>query len=56
MLKQWIEICDKQIISQIFGYRHQYQPSAIISPRAEALGLIMGSLVDTLDDNENAMR
>ena len=25
----------------------------IISPRAKALGLIMGSLVDTLGDNQN---
>ena len=49
-------ICDKQIITKGFGYRPQYQPSTIISPRAKALGLIMGSRVDTLGDNRNAMR
>ena len=49
-------ICDKQIITWGFGYRPQYQPSTIISPRAKALGLIMGSRVDTSGDNQNAMR
>ena len=51
-LKQWIVICDKQIISRGFVYRPQYQPSAIISPRAKALMLIMGSRVDTSGDNQ----
>ena len=49
-------ICDKQIITWGFGYRPQYQPSTIISPRAKALGLIMGSQVDTSGGNQNAMR
>ena len=39
-----------------FGYSPQYQPSTNISPRAKALGLIMGSQVDTSGDNQNAMR
>ena len=55
-LKQSNGICDKQIITWGFGYRPQYQPSTIISPRAKALGLIMGFRVDTLGDNQNAMR
>ena len=49
-------IYDKQIITWGFGYRLQYQPSTIISPRAKALGLIMGSHVDTSGDNQNDMR
>ena len=47
--------CDKQI-TWGFGYRPQYQPSTIISPRAKALRLIMGSQVDTLGGNQNTMR
>ena len=38
------------IISQGFGYHHQYQPSA------KALWLIMGSRVDTSGGNQNAVR
>ena len=49
-------MCDKQIISQGFGYHPQYQPSTIISQRAKALGLIMGSSVDKSGDNQNAVR
>ena len=55
-LKKLNGICDKQIITWGFGYRPQYQPSTIISPRAKALWLIMGSRVDTSGDNQNAMR
>ena len=46
--KKWNGICDKQIITWGFVYRPQYQPSTIINPQAKALGLIMGSRVDTL--------
>ena len=55
-VKIGIGICDKQIITQHFGYRPQYQPSTIISPRAKALGLIMGSRVDTSGNNQNDVR
>ena len=48
-------MCDKQIISQGFGYHPQYQPSTIMSPQAKALGLIMGSRVVTSGDNQNAV-
>ena len=46
----------KQIISLGFGYRPQYQPSTIISAQANALGLKMGSQIDTLGDNQKAVR
>ena len=55
-LKQGNGICDKQIISRGYGYHPQYQPSTIISSQAKALMLIVGSLVDTSGDNQNAMR
>ena len=55
-VKIGIGICDKQIITPRFGYRPQYQPLTIISPRAKALGLIMGSRVDTSGNNQNDVR
>ena len=34
----------------------QYQPMTIISTRVKALGLILGSRVDTSGDNQNVVR
>ena len=33
---------------------NKYQPTTIISPQDKTLGLIMGSLVNSLDDNKNS--
>ena len=43
--KQWIEICDKHIMTWGFGLSPQYQPLTVISPWAKALGLIMGLMM-----------
>ena len=57
MSKPQIGVNNKQIISQSIGYRPQYKPSTIISPRAiKVLWLIMGSRVDTSGNNQNAVR
>ena len=50
--KQWIEVCDRHIITAGFGYNPQIQPSTFISPGVKALRLIMRFCVDILDNNQ----
>ena len=58
--KQWIWVCDKQVITWHFVYRPLYQLETPLSARdnwvsGKALVLIMGSRVDKSGDNQNAM-
>ena len=51
VLKLWIGICDKQIISQGFGYHPQYQTLTITNSQADSC--VLG---DNSGDNQNATR
>ena len=51
-----LEYVINRLSHEVFVIALRDKPSTIICPLSKALGLIIGSRVDTLGDNQNALR